>query len=289
MMPSEWENAPSDSGHGPVQPWSPGGSPGNAHPGRGVVLRSPAGRSPAVADQARTSTTFRAEELPFSSGAKLRDECWSELDGAVKARMEARTGPIYAWWAIVQGDDQRVKGVAFGPRGLCLAEPAIRTDHSPTYRLSSYLLREGSLRRKAIEHRPPPGPGRSRSRSRPTVGTTPGLENRYLPPPDSRAAPPIKIGAPARRAFGYLPAYAQHLLQEPFLDGQEILRTEWHYEGYDNNGWPSELANYTFVLAGPAQVTVAAGSMIVPAGHTAATAHWSLACYRGDVVQRIGR
>jgi hypothetical protein len=284
MVPSEWKSIPSDSGHGHLRPRSPGGSPGKARPGRDVAVRSPAGRSPAVADQARTPTTFRAGGLPFSPDTKLRDECWSELDSAVKARIEARTGPIRAWWAIPQGDGGRVKGVAFGPGGLCLAEPTIRTDHSPTYRLSSYLLRDGSLRYKAIEHRPPPGPGRGRP-----AGTTAGPGNRYLSPPDSRAAPPIKISALARRVFGYLPAYAQHLLQEPFLGGQEILRAECHYEGHDNNGWPTELSNYTFVLAGPAQVTVAAGSMIVPAGHTAATAHWSLDCYRGDVARRIGR
>ncbi|CAO5186497.1 conserved hypothetical protein [Frankia sp. AiPs1] len=248
---------------------------------------APGHRAPAVPDRKRASHTFRAQALDFGANGKLRDECWKDLDRAVKARIEARTGPIQAWWAIPQSDDERIKAVAFGPGGLCLAEPTIRTDHSPAYRLNSYVAREGSLRRTPIEHRPPPAPRPARGRGR-GRGADQALTS-YLPPPQAAAAPPIALGQDAARAFGYLPAHAQHLLQEPFLHGQEMLRTEWHYEGRATDGWPSELSNYTFVLAGPAQVTVAAGTMIVPAGHTAETAHWSLVCYRADVARRIGR
>jgi hypothetical protein len=84
--------------------------------------------------------------------------------------------------------------------------------------------------------------------------------------------------------LGHLPPLAQRLLQEPFTRGEEILRTDWYYEGVDGR-----LEACIFVIAGPRTVTVATGSMVQPTGHLAAAAHWSVACYRANVVKRMGR
>jgi hypothetical protein len=70
----------------------------------------------------------------------------------------------------------------------------------------------------------------------------------------------------------------------PFAAGQRILRCHWAYEGFEHR-----LDMFMVCLAGPRDVTVATGTKIVPAGHSSATAHWSLTCYRASVVRRIGR
>jgi hypothetical protein len=185
--------------------------------------------------------------------------------------VEERAGQIYAWWAGTETNG-RIKAVAFGALGLCIAQPAVRTDHSPTYAINCYLVDPASIRRKAVEHRPAPSTGAPP----PRAGT----------PPDSWVDRPPRTGLDDEGGgvLGNLPPLAQQLLQEPFMRGEEILRSDWHYEGDADR-----LSNFTFVIAGPRTVTVAAGTMVRPVGHVAATAHWSLRCYRADVVKRMGR
>lgn len=203
-------------------------------------------------------------------GARLRQECWNSLGERTRARLHEHAGDVIEWYASEDesSGDGRCYAVLFGDRGLSIAEPRVSTDHRPVYAVSAFLFDPSSLRHVQIDHRPPPRAPRS-------------------PAPPKGPAEPVKdigLTAAARGIVGNLPPRAQELLQAPFLTGQQLLRCSWAYEGFEHR-----LDMFMFYLAGPRDVTVAAGTKVVPAGHTDATAHWALTCYRASVVKRIGK
>ena len=194
------------------------------------------------------------------------------LSPQVSDRIVQRSGELIQWWAALASDSEsRPAAVAVGRRAAVFADPRYDTGHRPVYVLTTFEFDPGSIREGPVEHRPPPGPGAGQA---PQPGqVAPG-------PP---AVTPIHgLTIPARGILGNLPPRAQDLLQAPFA-AAAVLRCAWHYEGS-----ASRLTMFGIILAGAADVTVATGTRLIPAGHTGASAHWSLRCYRATVIRRRG-
>lgn len=240
---------------------TPAGSGPLRRPEGGQVARPFAGRAP----------THQAGSMGMTGGKPLRQECWDAMGPLVRERLQQRAGTIIEWWATADSslDEDRPEATVFGDQGLCIAEPRLNTEHRPVYALSRYVLDPASLRNVSIDHRPASGPQPRRA------GSSRG--------PAGPAGPDIGLTAPAKGILGNLPPEAQELLQAPFLTGQNVLRCDWHYEGQVHR-----LSMFMFYIAGPKDICVAAGTKMVPAGHTDETAHWSLRVHRASVVRRIG-
>ncbi|GAB1332042.1 hypothetical protein ACE1SV_63810 [Streptomyces sennicomposti] len=221
--------------------------------------------SPSGGREIARTAVHAPQHMDIAIGRPLRQACWDSLPMPARDRLVERAGQIIEWWA-----DQdpsaggRPYAVVFGERGLALAEPRINTEHKPVYKISCLVLDPSSFRYVTVDHRPPPA--------------SPG------PPPAGASAPPeIGLDDATKGVLGNLPQKVQELLQAPFLAGQKILVRPFHYEGNDHR-----LDMFGLVLAGPRDVTAAVGTKEVPVGHTDATAHWALTCYRASVTQRVG-
>ncbi|WP_345438778.1 hypothetical protein [Actinoallomurus vinaceus] len=222
--------------------------------------------------QPGTAPLHQAGEMGLDSGEKLRQECWEMIGGRTRERLTELAGGVIDWFARrdASSPDGRPYAVVFGDRGLTIAEPRINTEHRPVYAVSGFLFEPGSLRHVRVDHRPPPyAPG-----SGPALGSGP------RPPAQQIAG----LDSADRGLLGNLPPRAQELLQTPFTSGQGVLRCNWAYEGFEHH-----LNMFMVCLAGARDVTVASGTKVIPAGHTDATAHWSLTCYRASVARRMGK
>jgi hypothetical protein len=226
----------------------------------------PGGSGRPVAKRASVPV-HQAGDMRLGSG-KLRQECWENIGERTRTRTQEFAGRVIEWFASegASSPDGRSYAVVFGEQGLAVAEPRINTEHRPVYAISAFLFDPASLRHVRVDHRPPP--------HTPTAPAAPA----------AGPAPDLGLRASARGLLGNLPPRAQELLQAPFVAGQRILRCDWAYEGFDH-----QLNMFMLYLAGPRDVTVATGTKVVPVGHTDATAHWSLTCYRVSVVRRIGK
>ncbi|WP_158588061.1 hypothetical protein [Actinomadura logoneensis] len=219
----------------------------------------------------------RAGEMGLEGGHKLRDACWGMLGERTRARLAELAGPTLDWYAAEDSADpgRRPKALVLGQDGLAVAEPRLSTEHRPVYVISAFQFAPGSLRHVRVGHRP--GPMDAARTGGPGPGASPAG-------PPSGGGADLGLTAQARGVLGNLPPRAQELLQAPFTSGSPPLRCDWHYEGFEHH-----LKVFLFCLAGAHHVTVATGSRIVPAGHSAESAHWDLTCYRAAVRRRIGR
>ncbi|MDN3351329.1 hypothetical protein [Actinomadura sp. DC4] len=161
--------------------------------------------------------------------------------------------------------------MVFGDRGLSLADPRLNAQLRPAYAISAFAFLPGSLRHVRVDHRPPPYASSRSSGPAPSPGPA---GPRYVN---------LGLGADIEGVLGNLPPRAQELLQAPFVHGQRVLRYQWGAEGSEYG-----LSMFLLYLAGPKDVTVAVGTSTIPSGHTTATAHWSVTCYRAAVARRIG-
>jgi hypothetical protein len=220
----------------------------------------------AVMPQERRIALHTAAEMSLGRD-KLRQECWETIGERTRTRLGELAGNVIDWYAAPDSSspDGRSYAVVFGDRGLSIAEPRINTEHRPVYAVSAFVFAPGPPRQVRVDHRPQPH----------GVAITQGAAVPESAGPD--------LGEDARGVLGNLPPKAQELLQAPFAGGQDVLRCSWAYEGFEHR-----LDMFMFYLAGPRDVTVASGTKVIPAGHTAATAHWSLTCYRASVARRIG-
>lgn len=213
----------------------------------------------------------QAGEMSLSSEEKLRQECWESIGGRTRERLMDLAGGVVEWFAHRDSSDPdgRPYAVVFGDRGLSIAEPRINAEHHPVYAISAYLLEPGSLRHVPVEHRPP----------RHAATAPPGSISASSGP----QVDDLGLGPADRALLGNLPPQVQELLQAPFSSARPVRRCHWSYEGVEHR-----LNMFMLCLAGSRDVTVATGTKVVPAGHTDATAHWSLTCYRASVARRIG-
>ncbi|WUI02160.1 hypothetical protein OHR68_10235 [Spirillospora sp. NBC_00431] len=213
----------------------------------------------------------QAGAMPF--GGKQREELWESIGPKSRNRLHELAGNAIEWYAMTDASspEGRPYAVVVGDAGLAVAEPRISTDHRPVYAISAFLFAPGSLRHVEIDHRPP--------RRVPTSATA-------APAAPGNAAAGVDLGLSeaAKGVIGNLPPRAQELLQAPFTGQRRPMRIDWWYQGFEHR-----LNAFVFYLAGARDVTFATGTKDVPAGHDAASAHWSLTCYRASVERRIGR
>lgn len=133
--------------------------------------------------------------------------------------------------------------------------------------ITGYRIDPASIRRTEVVHRPSPHPEPPSAR-----------------PPALRAGPgvrPVDIGLSdeARGVLGNLPVRAQDALQTPFTVTRTVERCDWYYQGDERH-----LEVFVCYLASRRTVTVATGSMHIPPGHTARSAHWTLTCHQASVI-----
>jgi len=212
--------------------------------------------------------------MGLSADEKLRQACWQTIGSRVRNRLVELAGGIIEWDAHRDDSspDGRPYAVVFGDRGLSLADPQLSARLRPVYAVSAFAFFSRSLRHVRVDHRPPPyAASRASGPVRSPGPTAPGFAV-------------LGLSADTQGVLGNLPPRAQELLQAPFADGQRVLRCQWGYEGSEHG-----LSMFLLYLAGPRDVTVAVGTSVIPPGHTTATAHWSLMCYRAAVARRIGR
>lgn len=258
----------------PSFPIVPAGSDGPAKR-RGGGLQRPRGDG-LDRPNGGVAPLHQAGEMGLDSSEKLRDECWEMIGPRTRERLMELAGGVVEWYARrdPSSPDGRPYAVVFGDRGLSIAEPRISTEHRPVYAVSAFVFEPASLRHVRVDHRPPPHAPAASPAAGPALPSGPGPATASIAGLD-----------PADRGLlGNLPPRAQELLQAPFTNGQRVLRCNWAYEGFEHR-----LTMFMVYLAGARDVTVATGTKVIPAGHTDATAHWSLTCYRASVVRRIGR
>lgn len=251
---------------GPSFPLEPSAGPSGPDARRG----GPLSRSgPGPLSPSGPAPVHRPGEMRLGAD-RLREECWASIGQRTRERLAELSGAPIDWFAATDtsSGDGRPYAVTFGDTGLSIAEPRINTEHRPVYAVSSFQFAPGSLRHVQVDHRPGPHAGATAAPAGGPYGT----------PPD------LGLDRSALDVLGNLPPRAQELLQTPFLQGQQILRDLWYYEGHEHN-----LSTFMFFLAGRKDVTAAIGSKVLPVGHTAETAHWTLTCYRASVARRIGR
>ncbi|GAB3257913.1 hypothetical protein [Kineosporia babensis] len=216
-------------------------------------------------------------ELDFGGPGPDRDTCWWELGPRTRERLVELAGPSLQWWAVHRrvGGRTAVEAGLLGRDGFVFAEPRLNTERQPVAAIHAYLFRPGSSRQVAISWKPErQAPGR---RSGGDVGPSAASAGKA-------AVRLIGLSELGASTLGAMPPKAQHLLLEPFVQGERLLRSEIYYWGS-----PNETSIFVTVLAGEHTVTSATGSRFVPAGHEEATAHWDLVCRRADVARRIGR
>jgi hypothetical protein len=214
------------------------------------------------------------------------------LSPQVRTRITSTAGEIIEWWAGSAAAESRPKAVVVGRNAVVFADPRYNTEHRPVYVLASCELDPGSIREGTVEHRPPRDARGGRRGRKSGAATADGAVEDPVTTRTATAGPatsnPAAVNAikglsdSARGILGNLPPQVQELLQAPFLSDQ-VLRCEWHYEGSADR-----LNMFGIVLAGAKHVTLAAGTKLIPVGHTDASAHWSLRCYRAAVVRRRG-
>lgn len=131
--------------------------------------------------------------------------------------------------------------------------------------ITGYRLDPASIRRTEVVHRP--GPGTEPPPARPARPSGSGVR-----------LVDIGLSDEARGVLGNLPVRAQDALQLPFAATRTVERCDWYYQGDEQR-----LEVFVCCLASRHAVTVAAGSMHIPPGHTARSAHWTLTCYQASV------
>lgn len=192
-------------------------------------------------------------------------------------------GPVLAWSAsevtAAPDGEPRRQAAVLGRAGFAVAEPTVKavgSGYRPVFALASYRLDAGSLLQAPVTHYPhsPSGVGGSISwEDGPAAESL--WQRRQLRGLDADTASVI----------GSMPPRAQELLVVPIAAHDEpVLRAHRFWQGSS----PAFLEVVMVVLASPGRVTAVAGRRTIPVGHDAATAHWSLTAWHGDVFARRG-
>jgi hypothetical protein len=195
--------------------------------------------------------------LPLSGPAVVQD--WDGLRPALRDRLSSALGTILMWWR--EDDDPfDTRVVAFGERGMCLAEPATRAGREG-HQLDVRLWAPGSVKAREFHGQAlkpdAPALGKERTRRKDRPGLT---------------LPPL-----VRALLGHLPPDAQQYLQVPLLTGGGVADGERWYQTWD--GREQTMDAWLWLRAGRA-VTFAQGRRVRRRGERGQPAHWDLRCWR---------
>lgn len=193
--------------------------------------------------------------------APLREASWHALNPTVQTKLLNGAGRVLEWFAQPDPTDGRPRAWLLGTETLATAEPCRAPDGRRVYNVQFLRLDPHTFRTKHIDHHP----GR----------TSRLLARRRLLP--GEAAPIRGLRADTAGTLGNLPSEVQELIQAPFLNGLGLIRNAAYYEGTDDR-----LSPVVLILADCNHITAAFGTRTIPAGHTEATAHWSLTCVRAE-------
>jgi hypothetical protein len=192
-----------------------------------------------------------------------RDVWWQRLGAKVRDRMVARVGPTVEWWAYCHHTNaQRPYAVVFGERGLAVCTPTVNDRGGPAQLLTVVPFVPSSLRHAVVVQKagaPPSG-----RPSLPGGGTS------------APAAGDVQLPARARGFLGNLPAEAQSRLQWPFVNGDVLDHSDYHYSG------DSDEMDVWCYLAGRRWVTFVSGHGTGLSG-PAHRASWRLVCRQAEV------
>ncbi|MCE7080903.1 hypothetical protein [Streptomyces sp. ST2-7A] len=195
-----------------------------------------------------------------------RDYWWRQLGPKVRERIAARVGPTVEWWADCHHTHlRRPRAVVLGERGLALSTPTVNDRGGPAQSLTVLPFVPSSLRHAVVVERPrrrftgqPPLPG----------GEIPAGVSADLPLPER-----------LRGFLGNLPTEAQARLQWPFVNGDVLDRSDYHYTGTE------DALDVWCYLAGRRWVTFVSGhgSGLTGPAHRRS---WQLICRRAEVARR---
>lgn len=245
-----------------------------------LPLRSDRGSPPDRRDQQRSparrtgpSPVHAAGSLRFTESVGTREEVWDRLGAKVRERVGARIGSLVEWWATdVSG---RNAAVVLGTRAFVTVEPTVNAAGGPAHEIRALRLDESSFRRATVAAPAAGGPAAPPAAERAAPGSRPGAP-----------APALadRLGADMSGFLGNLPARAQQLLQEPFVDGHDDLWRDYYYFRSGSAGALGGAALSVWCyLADKRYVTFAAG---VGNGYRQDTGpgSWQLTCWRAEVL-----
>ncbi|MBB5959746.1 hypothetical protein FHS29_006367 [Saccharothrix tamanrassetensis] len=230
-------------------------------------------RSPAR--QAGSGPIHAAGSLGFTESVGTREEVWDRLGVKIRERVNARIGQLVEWWA--SDTSGRNAAVVLGTKAFVTVEPTINAAGGPAHEIRALRLDESTFRRASvIETVAKATAAPSSADNRVAPGSRPGA-----PVPTSTS----RLGEAMSGFLGNLPARAQQLLQEPFVDDHDDL---WHDYYYFRPGSAGSLGGTALhvwcYLADKRYVTFAAG-----VGHGyrqgSGPSSWELTCWRAEVLR----
>ncbi len=219
-----------------------------------VPIRTDAGR-PAV----RTSSPVHtAGSLTFDHDHPGREVLWNRLHERVRDMISAKAGELLDWWASER--DGRVSVVALGRQALVTATPTQKSAGGFATEVVSIGL-DWTTHQTARVNGAPASPAKV----------------------DGAAGPAVPLGAlnaDLTGALGHLPARAQELLQQPFLNASAPVLYDYFYlrTGHERGLGGATLQLWCY-LTDKREVTFASG---IGRGYhpDRGVTQWELTCWR---------
>lgn len=207
----------------------------------------------------------QATELRFGGSTATREQLWQRLSPAVQQKAQEKVGQLLQWWAS-EDEEGRVGAAALGTQALVVLTPVQNRRGGPATEISTIRLIESSFRSARISAPSEPAPA-------PTPRT----------PGSDVATAMTTIDEGMSGFLGQLPSRAQHLLQDPFLNGTRELRYDHFYyrTGNPHSVGGASLAVWCY-FTDLQVVTFCAGhgqGYREPSGPKS----WDLTCWRADV------
>ncbi len=218
-------------------------------------------------------TVHAAGNLNFTESVGTREEVWERLGPKIQERVNARIGQVVEWWATDYSG--RNAAVVLGTQAFVTVEPTVNASGNPAHEIRALKLDESTFRRATVNAAAAPARPAARAPERVGPGSGPGT-------PTGPLARRLDTGMTG--FLGNLPARAQQLLQEPFLEDRGEL---WHDFYYFRTGSSRSMGGATLqvwcYLADRRFVTFAHGT-----GHgyreDTGPRSWELTCWRAEVL-----
>lgn len=227
----------------------------------------------------------RPGSIRWTDNVATREECWQRLSMGVRERTADRLGTLIEWWA--QESDGGISAVALGTHALIVVSPTVNSAGLPASKLLTVNLDEQSFRTVRFRDTSPRGVATT-GRVAAGPATTPGQHPGERPGdrPSSASSLSTRL-APGMTGFlGLLPARAQQLLQDPFLDSGDELRFDCYaYLTGITRSLSGATIHTWYYLTDHRTLTFCAG-----VGHDyhdgVGAANWELTCWRVNAAPR---